>query len=120
MDNEKLDKLIDAIILLRDALMYHAGVIGYKADSFNVGPDGKPHTELKLTTPPDNEITEFEVMTIEPEKAFTFDEIRSALNAMAKKHGKEKALELVKKYNTDGDIKAIAIEQYASLMSEVL
>ena len=106
------NKLIDAIELLTKAIHYHADVIGYQADKENPpAADGKGRAiklELVQEAPPEDE----------PLVTITLDQVRSALNDYAKKHGKEKAMAFVAKYAETKKPADIDPARYGDLIRE--
>lgn len=99
---EYADKLIEAINLQTKAIQYLADVIGYKADEKN---NGKVKLDMKIDK--------------EPPVTYTLDQIKAALNAYARKAGKDKALEFVNKFAGSNNPADIPENKYSEVMEEL-
>ena len=103
-----VDKLADRVEYTTKAVRYLADCYGFAGDKVNPG-------EVKLKE--DAEIPR-DTPIVKKVKPYTFDQIKAIMNAYAKKHGKDAALKLVKKYAESMDLKDVKESDYTDLARE--
>lgn len=103
-----IDKLADRVEYNTKAVRYLADCQGFTGDKVNPG-------EVKLKE--DAEIPR-DTPIVKEVKPYTLDQIRAIMNAYAKKHGKDAALKLVKKYAESMDLRDVKESDYTDLARE--
>jgi hypothetical protein len=99
----------DTLTELCQAIDRHSAAIKYAADKIGFAMDNlHPEAAAEITIDPKS----FE----KPGKEISFDDIKTALNAYAKKEGKEKALELVNKFAGSANPKDIPEDKYSEVI----
>jgi len=107
--------LVDAIDKLADRVEYNTKAVRYLADCYGFTGDQINPGEVKLEK--DAEIPR-DTPIVKECKPYTFDQIRSKMNAYAKKHGKDEAMKLVEKYAASMDLKDVKESDYTDLARE--
>jgi hypothetical protein len=112
---DAIDRQTAAMDRLVAAVKYMADVIGFKADDANPkDAEGKAQVLLEINQPlPQDD----EPLADAP--TYTLEDIRKALNAFAKKAGKDPVMEILVKYAQSGKPADINPDQYSELMREI-
>lgn len=118
---EAVGKHIEALNRQADALKYLADVIGFNADKFFEKGKNTPAPGMTIehTLPPAGTPivpTAKQPPPTKPEP--TLEDVRAAMNAFARRQGKDAALALVKRYSSTLRVEDIAPERYGELLME--
>ena len=116
---EAVSKHTEALNRQVEAIKYLADVIGFNADKFFEKGKNMPAPGMTVehVLPPDD--TPIVPTVVPPPKTEpTLEDVRAAMNAFARRQGKDAAFALIKKYSSSLKVEDIAPERYGELLME--